>query len=484
MKPDAAPDGPSLTRFRLWPRSLSGQLLLALAIALFVAQFINAVLLYRGQREQAEAQIASAAALRIISAEQRLSDGRSLGPGNGGDRMRRWRKNRRTQLLDHNPVNAKMRPLPEIAARIRPMLEAYDITPAKINAGLMQKPLGGANIIREQQGDVHLIPESRFFVVVALQRDDGQWLSVRVNGPPRGARVGMWLIAQTLVLFIVLFIPVVLLTRRISRPLNDLRSGVAAFQSYQTAQPIDVRGPSDVAELITAFNTMSHRIAAMLDEKDVMLGAIGHDLKTPLAALRVRVESVADDNARGRMVSSIDDINRTLDDILSLARIGRINSGPDASPEPVNLTALIEMVVEEFEDIGDDVRFADHPRITLAVHLTWIRRALRNLISNAVRYGKRARVTIARDERAVTIQIDDDGPGIPDDQIDRIFEPFTRLDGSRNTATGGAGLGLTLARAIADQHGGTLTLRNRLSDSGDVEGLTAILVLPVRTPKP
>jgi len=207
-----------------------------------------------------------------------------------------------------------------------------------------------------------------------------------------------------------------------------------------------------------------------------MLGAIGHDLKTPLAALRVRIESVDDDAERAKMAGTIEDITRSLDDILSLARVGR----PSDPLEPVELGALVSQIAEEFEDMGDPVTFTPaNERIVLPLRATWLRRALRNLAVNALRYGERARIELIREGRSALIRIEDDGPGIPDGQIKAMLEPFTRGDPSRNSLTGGAGLGLTLARAIADQHGGTLTLRNRVGAEGKVAGLTAELRLPL-----
>jgi signal transduction histidine kinase len=205
-----------------------------------------------------------------------------------------------------------------------------------------------------------------------------------------------------------------------------------------------------------------------------MLGAIGHDLKTPLAALRVRIESVENDAERERMAATIEDIVRSLDDILSLARVGR----PSDPLERSELSALVISVVEEFEDMGDPVELGATERVSFPLRVTWLRRALRNLIGNAVRYGKGARVSLARDGHEAVIRIEDDGPGIPEDRIADMLEPFTRGDPSRNSETGGAGLGLTLARAIAEQHGGSLRLENRRDQGGAILGLTATLRLP------
>ena len=214
---------------------------------------------------------------------------------------------------------------------------------------------------------------------------------------------------------------------------------------------------------------MEARVASMLDEKDVMLGAIGHDLKTPLAALRVRIESVEDNDQRARMAQSIEDITDTLDDILSLARVGR----PGAPPEVTDITALVAGIVEEFEDMEEPVELESRERITAQVRPTWIRRAVRNLISNALRYGKRAVVSVQAGEQGVIIVVEDEGPGIPEGEIAAMMEPFQRGEASRNRATGGAGLGLTLACAVVEQHGGWLKLSNRTGG-----GLRAVISLP------
>jgi signal transduction histidine kinase len=210
-----------------------------------------------------------------------------------------------------------------------------------------------------------------------------------------------------------------------------------------------------------------------------MLGAIGHDLKTPLTSLRVRIESVEDPAERAKMAATIEDITRSLDDILSLARVGR----PSDPMERTDLSALLAAVAEEYEDMGQPVELGVTQRLALPLRATWLRRALRNLIENAVRYGQRARVSLAREGKWAVVRIEDDGPGIPEGEIAAMMEPFARGEASRNRETGGAGLGLTLARAIAEQHGGTIALRNRPGakdmGGGKPAGLVAELRLPL-----
>ena len=314
-------------------------------------------------------------------------------------------------------------------------------------------------------------------MVAAIELPEaGKWLTVRVP-VPRGepAMIGT-LIAQTLLLYALMVFAIALIVRQITKPLAALTTRLETFAANRdTHGQLEPEGPEDVRRLIVAHNAMEQRIAALLDEKDVMLGAIGHDLKTPLAALRVRIESVEDEGERARMAATIEDITRSLDDILSLARVGR----PSDPLEPTELNALVGQVAEEFEDMGEPVSFTPSARMVLPLRATWARRAVRNLVVNALRYGGAARIAVEREGGQALIRIEDDGPGIPSDQIEAMMQPFTRGEPSRNSATGGAGLGLTLARAIAEQHGGALTLANRLDAQGRVVGLTATLSLPL-----
>jgi signal transduction histidine kinase len=294
--------------------------------------------------------------------------------------------------------------------------------------------------------------------VASRRLHDGTWATARTVAPPREPGMVRGLILQTIVLFGIIMLAIWAVLRRIARPLAALTGRVKAFaRTRDPAGQVEPEGPDDIRRLIAAHNAMEARIAAMLDEKDVMLGAIGHDLKTPLAALRVRIESVEDEAERGKMAAGIEDIVRTLDDILSLARVGRASD----PPERTELAALAASVVEEFEDMGQPVELADGPRVVAPVHVTWAKRALRNLVSNAGRYGGGAHVAVSKDGGDAVITVTDGGPGIPADRLETITEPFVRGEASRNRETGGAGLGLTLARAIAEAHGGRLVLANR-----------------------
>ncbi len=457
---------------RFLPKSLLGQMLLSVALALLVAQGLSGLLLFRAEERRRETGLINNLAFQLVSdprIDYRAGDGEDGRPS----RTRRLRIERAlTSPLMSDEVSDDDREerlqevlteqgveIEELVVLVRPVArDPY------INEGAQRRPREGWD------------PEGRVVLAGLKRASEDQWLVARVplGGPEPRSYSG--LITQTLVLYFVLVGGLAFLLRRITRPLAALTERMERFaQTREASGQLEPTGPSDTRRLIAAHNAMEARIAALIDEKDVMLGAIGHDLKTPLAALRVRIESVEDDAERDRMAATIEDITSSLDDILSLARVGR----PSDPLERTELSALVDSVVEEFEDMGKDVTLGTTNRVAMPLRATWLRRALRNLVSNAVRYGERARVSVTREDGDAVIRIEDDGPGIPTQDLTAMLEPFTRGEASRNRETGGAGLGLTLARAIAEQHGGTLTLSNRKDASNKVEGLIAELRLPL-----
>ena len=475
---------------RLWPRSLQGQVLLAVALALLLVQGISAVLLYRAQADRREAALVHAAALRIFAAVRedaglpRLTRSRwgvRLGPLRGGDGdLIENSRNMRHETTSTSPLRSGETRHDEAERELRDMLGDQGLSFADVlvtQRSVAEDAIAQRRIERHLLAGRHGLGRPERLVVAGVQRQTGgDWLVVRVLVPRAEGRPIWTLLIQTLLIYAVLVGALAVILRRITRPLAALTTRLERFAETRTTDgQLEPEGPDDVRRLIVAHNAMEARIAGLLDEKDVMLGAIGHDLKTPLAALRVRIESVEDDTERRKMAATIEDITTSLDDILSLARVGR----PSDPREATELAALVGAVAEEFEDMGEPVELGQTPRIVVSLRATWLRRALRNLISNALRYGRRARVSLAREGNLAIICVEDDGPGIAPDSIARMLEPFTRGEPSRNSETGGAGLGLTLARAIAEQHGGTLQLINRRGGDGAVAGLTATISLPL-----
>ncbi len=490
---------------RLLPRSLLGQAMTSVMLALLIAQLVGALLIYRASGDRLELS-----ALTALTAQLSIGGERPqrFQPAPGPPRPRPGlRPPPDIASAPVRPAARLPRPLlyrvgatPEVALtrentdssmakRLRELLEQEGITPHKLG---IETRIAGSDLElvelarqRPRAAADRQWRERRLYVATIQRTPQSEWETVRTfeRKPPSGA--GLLLVAQTLFIYAVLCAMLYFVLRRITQPLAQLTERFDDFsKAPDRTVKLEESGPSDTRRLIAAYNAMEARISALLDEKDVMLGAIGHDLKTPLAALRVRIESVPDEAQRSRMAASIEDITRTLDDILSLARVGRAREEAHTA-EAVDIGALADSVVEEFEDLGQPVTLelagGRSARLVARIQETWLKRALRNLVVNAVRYGGTAQVSVAAQEnpkgRALILRVEDDGPGIPEQDIESMLEPFKRGETSRSRATGGAGLGLTLARAIAEAHGGELVLENRYQD-GAIGGLRAELRIP------
>lgn len=449
-----------MKRVRLWPQSLVGQIIALVALALFVAQAINFALLLRERKQLELIGQTAPAVYRIVDA----LDARPDLPGRrDGDRPRARFVTGLPDLAGQARPDIEKRAVAmfdDIGLRIRTVRVVQDDAPMPLRRWerIRMRATGGAP-------DGHRIGR----LTLAAEYEAGKWVVTQARTGDRPPRFGGWLIGQTLILYGIVLAPLLWVGRRLARPLRQLTGSAQQFARTGSADAVDERGPGDVRDLTMAFNAMRARIIAMLDEKDRMLGAIGHDLRTPLASLRVRAESVEDEGERARMSETIDEMNRMLEDILSLARAGR--STQDA--QKVDLASLADAVVEDFIELGSPVDLADSDRAVAFVRPQQIRRALRNLIENAIVYGERAHVSVVREDGHIRLIVADEGPGIAADRMDEMMEPFTRLEGSRNRETGGSGLGLALVRAIMTEHQGQLRLANRPQG-----GLEASLVLP------
>ena len=305
---------------------------------------------------------------------------------------------------------------------------------------------------------------------LAAMLPDGNWLVGRFAARPWPALFNPIFVSQV-VLFVVLLAASLFWASRISRPLRTLARAAETLRPQERFDPIAEKGPRDVRTAIVSFNAMAQRVRDLLQEKDRMLSAIGHDLRTPLASLRIRAETIEPESEREKLIESIDEMTAMVEEILGLARLGHSTE----KKELVDLTALADTLVEEYRELGRDVSFEEAARIPLQMQAGLVRRLLRNLIDNALKYGVRARVSLHADAGAVELRVDDDGPGIPESEIGKVMEPFQRLENSRSRETGGLGLGLSIARAVAQSQGAELMLRNR--EGG---GLCAIVCWPRR----
>ena len=260
-----------------------------------------------------------------------------------------------------------------------------------------------------------------------------------------------------------------MMARRVVRPLSELTSAARVVAHGGNAPPVEEKGPDDVRNAAIAFNRMTEKVTKTLDSQRHLLSAVGHDLRTPITAMRINLEFVEDAELRDRLQGNLDELQALTEQVLSAAR----GTGGE-SKRSVDLSALVESLVADLDDMGEPVTWQNHNNpAPVSCRPNEIRRAVRNLVENAVAYGFRADVQINDSDSGYEIVVEDDGPGIPEDDRQRVFEPFVRLESSRNTATGGTGLGLTLVKAIAEGHGGSIALENR-----EHGGLRARMILP------
>jgi signal transduction histidine kinase len=224
-----------------------------------------------------------------------------------------------------------------------------------------------------------------------------------------------------------------------------------------------------VREAARAFNTMQRRIRQGIEERERFLAAVSHDLRTPVTRLRLRSELLQDEQLRERSLHDLDEMQQMLDGALDFLR----GKAADEALAPLDLVALLESMVDDYAEAGHEVRLITPASARIEGRTQALRRAIGNLIDNALKYGQRAQVELQAGEDGVRIVVEDQGPGLPEEELEQVFEPFYRLESSRNRETGGVGLGLSIVRQIARKHGGDVTLANRPSG-----GLRATLWLP------
>lgn len=308
-------------------------------------------------------------------------------------------------------------------------------------------------------------------VEIAQPLKKGGWLSVRWVRRPVPSPAPDLIIAAALGT-ILTGTAAAWLAGRVSRPLSALAYAAGEVARGRAAPRLRVQGPEDLRLAAEAFNEMSGRVTRTLESQRQLLSAVGHDLRTPLAAMRITAEFVEDKELRERLLRNLEELQGMTEAVLSASR-----AGPGEEPRRVDLAALIESVCDDLIEMGMPVQVDIDGSAPCLCRSNEIRRAVRNLVENAVRYGGSARVSLKKEPEFFVATIEDDGPGIPDDKLEEVFEPFVRLEASRNSATGGSGLGLTLARSIAREHGGDLALENRRG-ADRTFGLRALLRLP------
>jgi signal transduction histidine kinase len=314
----------------------------------------------------------------------------------------------------------------------------------------------------------------RHMLLISMRLEDQSW--VNFSTPRLGTlqHFDPALLALTICLAIVIIVIAGLLLAWVTRPLRDLATAAERFTLDGKPEPLDETGPLEVRRAARAFNMMRERIRKLVSERTQALAAVSHDLRTPITRVRLRSEFLDDAQTRDLIEADLLEMEDMIESTLEFLKSGE-------STEPwrlLNLSSIAETCVDDAKDAGRDITFAGVEDLSVHGQHLALKRVVSNLVGNALKYGATVRVEARRSDGFAVLEVRDDGPGIPDDRLDSVFDPFVRIEASRSKETGGVGLGLTIARSIARAHGGEVVLANRPEG-----GLAATLRLPIATPR-
>ena len=465
---------------RLVPDGMAGRLALLLTLALLAANAV-ALALLSVERDRLGREAAVERAIeRIVDAvpliETLPPHGRERVLRRADGRLVNARVEGRARVGPGVPPDARAR---DVAARVGAALDGREVRAALLDGAADRGRNAGERSGRERNARGPNVRErngQRLVLSIALA--GGDWLNVTLRAPPGRSRVsGPAAILLVLGLSLAAVLAAALLyVRRLVHPLRALAAAARAAGRGDRTARVPETGARELREAAGAFNDMQARIARFDAERTRTLAAVGHDLRTPITSLRIRAEML-DDDAREPMVRTLDEMRVMADGLLAYAR----GEGDGEASERIDLAPFLARLCDErgavFAGMEPDTGMRDK-RGTVDARPVALGRAIGNLIDNALRYAGSARVTlrmtVAREGASASIAVEDDGPGIAPGRIEAMMEPFARGEASRSVDTGGAGLGLSIARAILRSHGGTLELANRATG-----GLRAVATLPV-----
>jgi two-component system, OmpR family, osmolarity sensor histidine kinase EnvZ len=386
------------------------------------------------------------------------------------------------RLAEHLVISRKLiaeRPFEQRVAAGREMVtDRYDISwsakqPDQSNyprlASMERQILEWEPSLKRSDLRVYLAPLSQGSTVLGeLRMTQGGWIQFRMRGIHKG-----WSLAVERVLIALLPVTMLLLLSAllIRVTLRPLRTLIRAIGQVGSGNNVEVReeGAAEVRGLIHAFNAMQERIHELIESRTQALAAVGHDLRTPLARMQLRLEAIRDGDARKAMIDDIAEMEGMIASLLTFV------GGEDDPEQPVqtDVAVMVETLVDGAIDRGREAVYAGPDHLEMVVRVSLLRRAVSNLIENALHYGESVQVTLAEQDGGVLITVEDDGPGIAPEKIEAALRPFVRLDEARGRNTRGMGLGLAIVTQAVTRENGRLTLENRASG-----GLRACIWLP------
>ena len=316
----------------------------------------------------------------------------------------------------------------------------------------------GMDSWQEHIEQTHQVGELGETLMVSVQLPDNSWLNFAAPVDPPEPFWSLRFALSLVVMLLAVGVLSALVVHHLTKPLANFARAAQRLGVDVKAPSLPESGPAEVRQATRAFNEMQDRIRRFVEDRTQMVAAISHDLGTPITRLRLRAELIEDEEQRMKTLGDLEDMEKMVSSTLAFAR-------DEATDEPrvlVDLRSLLQRVCDDVADAGHSVGLTvDDEAVPFACRPVALRRALTNLVENAVKYGQAARVSLEVGEKSTLIRIDDDGPGIPEELQEDAFKPFRRLEASRNRETGGVGLGLTVARTIIRAHGGDVALGNR-----------------------
>jgi signal transduction histidine kinase len=459
-----------------FPKSLFGQTLLVLIAGLIVSHIVGSWI-YTADREQAVRAVGGFATAQRIANLMRLVE----------ETPRDSRPRIVAALSDQSFRVALSAEAPSItvADQDAPVAEAIrDFLVDRLSLGSRVPRVSASSAQGPPFGPWHMMghgPMMRGFgdfggfrdLRVAIPLTDGQWLSFATALPGGGPAFSVQFMLSMGIMAIIILAVSVWAVRRVTAPLSSLAMAAERLGRDVKAPPLPETGTTETRQAARAFNDMQTRLRGLIENRTRLLAAISHDLRTPLTLLRLRTEAVENSQERDKMLSTIGEMDSLIGATLQLAR-------DESVSEPrrkTDLTSLLQSIVDDMNDAGVPVRMQAAQPVFCECQPAALKRAIRNLLDNAVKYGKTGTVNVRTTPRTNEIDIDDEGPGLPEAELSRVLEPFYRVEQSRSRETGGVGLGLAIAHSIIQAHGGTLVLSNRPTG-----GLRATINLPRSAP--
>jgi signal transduction histidine kinase len=377
------------------------------------------------------------------------------------------------QLLGAAPAIGRPQLFADIT-RAFPQLDVGSLPPGYVPAADEPDDLSLRTLRRRLAGNYRIfsLPYGEDTRKVGIALPDGAMISAKL--PPDERRRPFW-IGPWIVTLLFAAISVTLLglwaARALTAPLSSFARAAESFSLNGGPAPLPERGPEEIRSVAKALNRMRERITTLIDDRTRMLAAISHDLRTPITRMRLRSEFIEDDVHRSRMLDDLDQMRSMLESVLSFLR----DDHKLESMTLVDIASTLQLVADQFADMGHKVAYDGPEHAMATLRPDDLHRSITNLVENAVRFGAEATIHLKMSPDTVTIDIEDDGPGISDVRKDIMLEPFVRGDDARNMdEAAGFGLGLSIARAIVLAHDGELSLNDR-----QPHGLIVRVELPI-----